>query len=69
MQMAGSNAATLLLIFLSRDEWEIERSTLKMEKKLGQGNFGEVWAGLWNGSTPIAIKILKSGTVWMEYGV
>ena len=44
-----------------RDEWEIERKTLKMNKKLGQGNFGEVWSGLWNDSTPVAIKTLKPG--------
>jgi len=46
-----------------RDEWEIERSTLQFQKKLGQGNFGEVWSGVWNDSTPVAIKTLKPGTM------
>ena len=44
-----------------RDEWEIDRSTLQFQKKLGAGNFGEVWSGTWNGVTPVAIKILKPG--------
>ncbi len=44
-----------------RDEWEIDRSTLQFEKKLGAGNFGEVWSGLWNESTSVAIKTLKTG--------
>ena len=44
-----------------RDEWEIERSTLVFQKKLGAGNFGEVWSGVWNGTTPVAIKTLKPG--------
>lgn len=46
-----------------RDEWEIDRSTLQFNKKLGQGNFGEVWSGLWNETTPVAIKTLKPGNV------
>ena len=44
-----------------RDEWEIDRSTLQFQKKLGDGNFGEVWSGIWNGITPVAIKVLKPG--------
>ena len=48
-------------MFISRDEWEIERSTLQFTKKLGHGNFGEVWEGMWNGTTQVAIKTLKPG--------
>lgn len=29
----------------AHDEWEIPRETLKMVKKLGAGQFGEVWMG------------------------
>lgn len=29
-------------------------------RKLGSGRFGDVWEGLWNGTLPIAVKILKS---------
>merc|ERR1712242_285812 len=47
----------------TRDEWEIERSSLKFVRKLGHGQFGEVWEGLWNNTTPVAIKSLKQGTM------
>jgi len=47
----------------TRDQWEIERSSLKFVRKLGHGQFGEVWEGLWNNTTPVAIKTLKSGTM------
>ncbi|RWS26809.1 tyrosine-protein kinase Src42A-like protein [Leptotrombidium deliense] len=46
-----------------RDQWEIDRSSLKFVRKLGQGQFGEVWEGLWNNTTPVAIKTLKPGTM------
>ncbi|CAI8047935.1 Tyrosine-protein kinase SRK3 (Fragment) [Geodia barretti] len=49
-----------------RDEWEIERATLKFTRKLGHGNFGEVWEGLWNGTTQVAIKTLKTGTMEVD---
>ena len=58
----------VFLSFSSRDEWEIERSTLQFQKKLGQGNFGEVWSGMWNESTPVAIKTLKTGTAGFHLG-
>uniref|UniRef100_V9KDF7 Tyrosine-protein kinase n=1 Tax=Callorhinchus milii TaxID=7868 RepID=V9KDF7_CALMI len=45
------------------DQWEIARNSLKMVKKLGAGMFGEVWQGVWNGTTPVAIKTLKTGTM------
>ncbi|KAF8784962.1 Tyrosine-protein kinase Src42A like protein [Argiope bruennichi] len=47
----------------TRDQWEIDRSSLKFVRKLGQGQFGEVWEGLWNNTTPVAIKTLKTGTM------
>lgn len=46
-----------------RDQWEIDKSSLKFTQKLGQGQFGEVWEGLWNNTTPVAIKTLKSGAM------
>lgn len=45
----------------TRDQWEIDRSSLKFVRKLGHGQFGEVWEGLWNNTTPVAIKTLKTG--------
>ncbi|XP_018916978.1 tyrosine-protein kinase Src42A isoform X2 [Bemisia tabaci] len=47
----------------TRDQWEIDRSSLKFVCKLGSGQFGEVWEGLWNNTTPVAIKTLKPGTM------
>ena len=45
----------------TRDHWEIDRTSLKFVRKLGHGQFGEVWEGLWNNTTPVAIKTLKPG--------
>jgi hypothetical protein len=28
-----------------QDQWEIDRSEVRLDKKLGSGNFGEVWLG------------------------
>ena len=57
---------TVGLSYNTADKWEIERSALKFTKKLGAGNFGEVWQGLWNGTTPVAIKTLRQGTMQPE---
>jgi len=46
----------------TRDQWEIDRTSLKFVRKLGHGQFGEVWEGLWNNTTPVAIKSLKQGS-------
>ncbi|KAM4737741.1 proto-oncogene tyrosine-protein kinase Src isoform 1-T1 [Anableps anableps] len=51
---------------LSRDAWEIPRESLRLEVKMGQGCFGEVWMGTWNGTTQVAIKTLKPGTMSPE---
>uniref|UniRef100_A0A672G1M0 Tyrosine-protein kinase n=1 Tax=Salarias fasciatus TaxID=181472 RepID=A0A672G1M0_SALFA len=51
---------------LAKDAWEIPRESLQLELKLGQGCFGEVWMGTWNGTTKVAIKTLKPGTMSPE---
>uniref|UniRef100_A0A3Q3WD98 Tyrosine-protein kinase n=1 Tax=Mola mola TaxID=94237 RepID=A0A3Q3WD98_MOLML len=51
---------------LAKDAWEIPRESLRLEVKLGQGCFGEVWMGTWNGTTKVAIKTLKPGTMSPE---
>uniref|UniRef100_A0A4W5N1R4 Tyrosine-protein kinase n=1 Tax=Hucho hucho TaxID=62062 RepID=A0A4W5N1R4_9TELE len=48
-----------------QDEWEIPRESLKMERRLGSGQFGEVWMGLYNNHRQVAIKNLKVGTMSM----
>ncbi|XP_071135324.1 proto-oncogene tyrosine-protein kinase Src-like isoform X2 [Mytilus edulis] len=50
----------------TKDAWEISRDALTMDIKLGAGQFGEVWRGTWNKTTPVAIKTLKPGTMSTE---
>ncbi|CAF1331256.1 unnamed protein product [Didymodactylos carnosus] len=45
------------------DQWEIRREDVKLIRRLGQGQFGDVYEGVWNNSTPVAIKTLKSGSM------
>ncbi|KAF7207375.1 tyrosine-protein kinase FRK [Nothobranchius furzeri] len=45
------------------DIWEIDRKSIQLSKKLGTGQFGEVYQGLWNGTTSVAVKTLKPGTM------
>ncbi|XP_075709547.1 tyrosine-protein kinase Fgr [Rhinoderma darwinii] len=51
---------------LSKDAWEIARESITLDKKLGQGCFGDVWKGTWNGTTKVAVKTLKTGTMSPE---
>uniref|UniRef100_A0A8C3KBM7 Tyrosine-protein kinase n=1 Tax=Calidris pygmaea TaxID=425635 RepID=A0A8C3KBM7_9CHAR len=55
--------STFDLSYKTVDQWEIDRKSLKLVKKLGSGQFGEVWEGLWNNTTPVAIKTLKPGSM------
>ncbi|KAG9510491.1 Tyrosine-protein kinase Src42A, partial [Fragariocoptes setiger] len=43
--------------------WEIPRDALSLIKKLGSGQFGQVWEGRWNGTIPVAIKTLKENSM------
>ncbi|ESO85259.1 hypothetical protein LOTGIDRAFT_130675 [Lottia gigantea] len=47
----------------TRDEWEIPRETLSFGKRLGAGQFGEVWLGKYMNSTIVAIKTLQVGAM------
>ena len=44
-----------------KNEWEIDRSTIVLQGKLSQGNFGDIWAGMWNGTTAVAVMTLMPG--------
>ncbi|XP_062337359.1 tyrosine-protein kinase Lyn isoform X2 [Osmerus eperlanus] len=49
-----------------KDAWEISKESIKMMKKLGAGQFGEVWLASYNNSTKVAVKTLKPGTMSVE---
>jgi len=63
---ACPNSETPATASIAKDVWEIGRESLQLQKKLGAGMFGEVWKGLWNGTTEVAIKTLKPGTMSTE---
>nr|XP_020731076.1 tyrosine-protein kinase Srms [Odocoileus virginianus texanus] len=48
---------------LEQDEWERPHSEFTLRRKLGEGYFGEVWEGLWLGSMPVAVKVIRPGDV------
>lgn len=48
------------------DDWEIERSQIRLVKKLGSGSFAQVWGGIWNRTTSVAVKTLKTGSSMAE---
>lgn len=48
---------------LARDKWEIDREELTIGQKLGSGQFGEVYAGLFKKRTKVAVKIMKEGAM------
>ena len=45
------------------DDWKINRKFIELKSKLRDEEFTAVWAGMWNGTTPIAVKIPKPGSV------
>ena len=47
----------------SSDAWEIDRKSIQLVKKLGAGELGEIWMGRWNGTTEVAVKILRLGVM------
>ena len=47
----------------ANEEWEIDRRQIRLTRKLGAGQFGEVWEGLWNATTLVAVKTLKPATM------
>ncbi|XP_052003382.1 tyrosine-protein kinase Lyn-like [Xyrauchen texanus] len=49
-----------------QDAWEIRKDTLRMVKKLGAGQFGEVWMAYYNNQTKVAVKTLKPGSMTVE---
>ena len=42
---------------------EIDKKSICLVKKLGAGQFGEVWLGMYNDTTEVAVKILQRGAM------
>ena len=42
-------------------DWEIDRRTIRLVRKLMSKEFVEVWEGLWNGTTSVAVSTPKLG--------
>ncbi|XP_071491802.1 tyrosine-protein kinase STK-like [Diadema antillarum] len=51
---------------LGHQIWELPRSSLKLSTKLGQGQFGSVWKGIYDGKVEVAVKTLRPGTMSPE---
>ncbi|KAF6364452.1 fyn related Src family tyrosine kinase [Rhinolophus ferrumequinum] len=51
------------LSYKTVDQWEIDRHSVQLLKRLGSGQFGDVWEGLWNNTTSVAVKTLKPGSM------
>lgn len=49
-----------------RDKWEINRNEIQLIRKLGHGNFGEVYYGKWRNKIEVAVKTLRPGTMSTE---
>ncbi|CAF2808048.1 unnamed protein product [Rotaria sp. Silwood2] len=45
------------------DKWEISRHDIKLIRRLGHGQFGDVWEGVWNDNVSVAVKTLKPGSM------
>ena len=47
----------------TNETWEIDRKSINLAKKLGNGRFSEVWKGVWNSTTEVAVKTIKPGAI------
>lgn len=45
------------------DQWEIDRNRVTLSNELGRGQFGQVYEGLIDGKTRVAIKQLRKGSM------
>ncbi|KAF2900764.1 hypothetical protein ILUMI_05417 [Ignelater luminosus] len=46
-----------------RDKWEIPRDEIHLIRRLGRGNFGEVYYGKWRDTIDVAVKTLREGAM------
>ena len=50
-------------LIASCPKWEVEKHSIRTVKQLHVGECSEVWEGVWNDTTPAAVKIFKTGTM------
>lgn len=55
--------ATNGLSYDTCDRWEIDKSKIQQLQELGRGQFGQVFEGLFNNTTRVAIKTLRKGSM------
>ncbi|XP_038601950.1 tyrosine-protein kinase ABL1 isoform X3 [Tachyglossus aculeatus] len=61
------NKPTIYGVSPNYDKWEIERTDITMKHKLGGGQYGEVYEGVWKKySLTVAVKTLKEDTMEVE---
>uniref|UniRef100_A0A8C9RI78 Tyrosine-protein kinase n=1 Tax=Scleropages formosus TaxID=113540 RepID=A0A8C9RI78_SCLFO len=61
------NKPTVYGVSPSYDKWEMERTDITMKHKLGGGQYGEVYEGVWKKySLTVAVKTLKEDTMEVE---
>lgn len=61
------NKPTIYGVSPNYDKWEIERTDITMKHKLGGGQYGEVYIGVWKKyNLTVAVKTLKVGlNLWV----
>ncbi|XP_030063682.1 tyrosine-protein kinase ABL1 isoform X1 [Microcaecilia unicolor] len=61
------NKPTVYGVSPNYDKWEIERTDITMKHKLGGGQYGEVYEGVWKKyNLTVAVKTLKEDTMEVE---
>ncbi|XP_061116491.1 tyrosine-protein kinase ABL1-like [Conger conger] len=61
------NKPTVYGVSPSYDKWEMERTDITMKHKLGGGQYGEVYEGMWKKyNLTVAVKTLKEDTMELE---
>ena len=62
LTLACPNPELSATVSYSISEWEVERSTISLTRKLGDSKAVGVWEGSWNSSTPVAVKLATLGS-------
>ncbi|XP_034047534.1 tyrosine-protein kinase ABL1 isoform X2 [Thalassophryne amazonica] len=61
------NKPTIYGVSPNYDKWEMERTDITMKQKLGGGQYGEVYEGVWKKyNLTVAVKTLKEDTMEVE---